>query len=72
MDTIADCRRLAAIPAVLDDLLATADDAVPVHETSIITGMRMDADHADHAVEPSAAPGLAAMLVDRAVSPPDE
>ncbi|MEV5967624.1 pyridoxal-phosphate dependent enzyme [Kribbella sp. NPDC051952] len=54
------------IPAVLDDLLLVADDAVLVQETSIITGMRMLLHHAGLVVEPSAALGIAAILEDRA------
>jgi len=64
-DTIADGgagRR--PIPAVLDDLLQVADDAVLVQETSIISGMRMLHDHAGLVVEPSAALGIAALLED--------
>ncbi|MFF7243498.1 threonine/serine dehydratase [Embleya sp. NPDC008237] len=53
------------IPAVLDDLLLVADDAVLVRETSIIAGMRMLLDHAGLVVEPSAALGIAAILEDR-------
>jgi threonine dehydratase len=53
------------IPAVLDDLLLVADDAVLVREASIITGMRMLLDHAGLVVEPSAALGIAAILEDR-------
>src|SRR5260370_34644082 len=53
------------IPAVLDDLLLVADDAVLVQEASIIAGMRMLLDHAGLVVEPSAAPGIAAILEDR-------
>ncbi|MDV9171329.1 pyridoxal-phosphate dependent enzyme [Streptomyces sp. W16] len=53
------------IPAVLDDLLLVADDAVLVREESIITGMRMLLDHAGLVVEPSAALGIAAILEDR-------
>lgn len=52
------------IPAVLDDLLLVADDAVLVHEASIIAGMRMLLDHAGLVVEPSAALGIAAILED--------
>ncbi|GAA5022237.1 threonine ammonia-lyase [Streptomyces siamensis] len=65
-DTIADgvAGRLP-IPAVLDDLLLTADDAVLVREESIIAGMRMLHDHAGLVVEPSAALGIAAILEDR-------
>lgn len=65
-DTIADGvvgRR--PIPAVLDDLLLVADDAVLVQEASIIAGMRMLLDHAGLVVEPSAALGIAAILEDR-------
>jgi threonine dehydratase len=43
------------IPAVLDDLLLVADDAVLVEEASIIAAMRMLLDHAGLVVEPSAA-----------------
>lgn len=50
------------IPAVLDDLLQVADDAVLVQESSIITGMRMLLDHAGLVVEPSGALGIAALL----------
>ncbi|MBK3562353.1 threonine/serine dehydratase [Streptomyces sp. MBT62] len=53
------------IPAVLDDLLLVADDAVLVREESVITGMRMLFDHAGLVVEPSAALGIAAVLEDR-------
>jgi threonine dehydratase len=53
------------IPAVLDDLLLVADDAVLVPEASIIAGMRMLLDHAGLVVEPSAALGVAAILEDR-------
>lgn len=53
------------IPAVLDDLLLVADDAVLVHEASIIAGIRMLFDHAGLVVEPSAALGIAAVLEDR-------
>ena len=53
------------IPAVLDDLLVVADDAVLVREESIIAGMRMLLDHAGLVVEPSAALGIAAVLEDR-------
>ena len=53
------------IPAVLDDLLLVADDAVLVREESIIAGMRMLLDHAGLVVEPSAALGIAAILEDR-------
>lgn len=53
------------IPAVLDDLLLVADDAVLVQETSIIAGMRMLLHDAGLVVEPSAALGIAAILEDR-------
>ena len=53
------------IPAVLDDLLLVADDAVLVQESSIIAGMRMLLEHAGLVVEPSAALGIAAILEDR-------
>ncbi|MQA01580.1 MAG: pyridoxal-phosphate dependent enzyme [Streptosporangiales bacterium] len=65
-DTIADgVAGRRPIPAVLDDLLLVADDAVLVQEASIITGMRMLHDHAGLVVEPSAALGIAAILEDR-------
>jgi threonine dehydratase len=53
------------IPAVLDDLLQVADDAVLVEEASIIAGMRTLLDHAGLVVETSAALGIAAILEDR-------
>jgi threonine dehydratase len=53
------------IPAVPDDLLLVADDAVLVQEASIITAMRMLLDHAGLVVEPSAALGIAAILENR-------
>lgn len=53
------------IPAVLDDLLVVADDAILVHEASIVAGMKMLHDHAGLIVEPSAALGVAAILEDR-------
>ena len=53
------------IPAVLDDLILVADDAVLVQEASIIAGMRMLLDHAGLVAEPSAALGIAAILEDR-------
>ena len=53
------------IPAVLDDLLLVADDAVLVQEASIIAGMRLLLDHAGLVAEPSAALGIAAILEDR-------
>ncbi|MGH2930533.1 MAG: threonine ammonia-lyase, partial [Solirubrobacteraceae bacterium] len=65
-DTIADgVAGRRPIPAVLDDLLLVADDAVLVQEESIIAGMRMLLDHAGLVVEPSAALGIAAILEDR-------
>ncbi|GAB2887099.1 pyridoxal-phosphate dependent enzyme [Streptomyces mayteni] len=65
-DTIADgVAGRCPIPAVLDDLLVVADDAVLVRETSIIAAMRMLRDHAGLIAEPSAALGIAAILEDR-------
>ena len=65
-DTIADgVAGRCPIPAVLDDLLLVADDAVLVQESSIVAGMRMLLDHAGLVVEPSAALGIAAILEDR-------
>ncbi|QKZ24002.1 threonine ammonia-lyase [Streptomyces chartreusis] len=65
-DTIADgVAGRCPIPAVLDDLLVVADDAVLVQEASIIAGMRLLHDHAGLVVEPSAALGIAALLEDR-------
>ncbi|MDX3232763.1 threonine/serine dehydratase [Streptomyces sp. ME19-01-6] len=65
-DTIADgVAGRYPIPAVLDDLLLVADDAVLVREASIIAGMRMLLDQAGLVVEPSAALGVAAILEDR-------
>jgi threonine dehydratase len=65
-DTIADgVAGRRPIPAVLDDLLLVADDAVLVSEASIIAGMRMLLGHAGLVVEPSAALGIAAILEDR-------
>jgi threonine dehydratase len=62
-DTIADgVAGRRPIPAVLDDLLLVADDAVLVQEPSIVTGMRLLLDHAGLVVEPSAALGIAAIL----------
>jgi threonine dehydratase len=52
------------IPAVLDDLLLVADDAVLVQEASIIAAMGMLLNHAGLVVEPSAALGIAAILED--------
>jgi threonine dehydratase len=64
-DTIADgVAGRCPIPAVLDDLLLVADDAVLVRESSIIAGMRMLLDHAGLVVEPAAALGVAAILED--------
>lgn len=66
MDTIADgVAGRYPIPAVLDDLLQVADDAVLVREASIVTGMRMLLEHAGLVVEPSAALGIAAILENR-------
>lgn len=65
-DTIADgVAGRHPIPAVLDDLLLVADDAVLVKESSIIAAMRMLFDHAGLIVEPSAALGVAAILENR-------
>ncbi|WP_328594121.1 threonine ammonia-lyase [Actinomadura macrotermitis] len=65
-DTIADgVAGRFPIPAVLDDLLLVADDAVLVREESITAGMRLLLDHAGLVVEPSAALGVAAVLEDR-------
>jgi threonine dehydratase len=65
IDTIADgVAGRHPIPAVLDDLLAVADDAVLVGEASIVAGMRMLLHHAGLVVEPSAALGVAAVLED--------
>jgi threonine dehydratase len=65
-DTIADgVAGRYPIPAVLDDLLKVADDAVLVREASIVTGMRMLLERAGLVVEPSAALGVAAILEDR-------
>ncbi|WP_459709925.1 threonine ammonia-lyase [Actinophytocola sp. KF-1] len=64
-DTIADgVAGRFPIPAVLDDLLQTADDAVLVRESSIMAGMRLLLEHAGLVVEPSAALGIAALLED--------
>lgn len=65
-DTIADgVAGRYPIPAVLDDLLVVADDAVLVQEASIVTGLRLLLEHAGLVVEPSAALGVAAVLEDR-------
>jgi threonine dehydratase len=65
-DTIADgVAGRYPIPAVLDDLLTVADDAVLVHESSIVAGIRMLLEHTGLVVEPSAALGVAAVLEDR-------
>ncbi|HUQ59376.1 threonine ammonia-lyase [Lentzea sp.] len=64
-DTIADgVAGRFPIPEVLDDLLAVADDAVLVRESSIIEGMRLLLEHTGLIVEPSAALGVAAVLED--------
>ncbi|MEU2623823.1 pyridoxal-phosphate dependent enzyme [Streptomyces sp. NPDC007157] len=66
-DTIADgVAGRRPVPAVLDDLLLVADDAVLVQEASITAGMRILLEHAGLVVEPSAALGIAAILEDRA------
>lgn len=65
-DTIADgVAGRRPIPAVLDDLLLVADDAVLVQEESIVAGMRLLLHRAGLVVEPSAALGIAAILEDR-------
>ncbi|MGW4213768.1 threonine ammonia-lyase [Lentzea sp. NPDC004789] len=65
-DTIADgVAGRFPIPEVLDDLLAVADDAVLVRESSIVTGMQLLLEHTGQVVEPSAALGVAAVLEDR-------
>ena len=65
MDTIADgVAGRFPIPAVLDDLLQVADDAVLVRESSIVHGMRLLLQEAGLVVEPSAALGVAAVLED--------
>ncbi|MFC4036674.1 threonine/serine dehydratase [Streptomyces polygonati] len=65
-DTIADgVAGRRPVPAVLDDLLLVADDAVLVQEASITAAMRMLLHHAGLVVEPSAALGIAAVLEDR-------
>ncbi|WP_134662084.1 MULTISPECIES: threonine/serine dehydratase [unclassified Amycolatopsis] len=65
-DTIADgVAGRFPIPAVLNDLLLVADDAVLVQEASIIAGMRMLFERAGLVVEPSAALGVAAILENR-------
>jgi threonine dehydratase len=64
-DTIADgVAGRYPIPAVLDDLLKVADDAVLVHEASIVAGIRMLLERTGLVVEPSAALGVAAVLED--------
>jgi threonine dehydratase len=64
-DTIADgVAGRYPIPEVLDDLLAVADDAVLVQESSIVAGMRTLLESAGLVVEPSAALGVAAILED--------
>ena len=65
-DTIADgVAGRHPIPAVLDDLLAIADDAVLVEEGSIIAAMRLLLEHAGIVAEPSAALGIAAIMENR-------
>jgi threonine dehydratase len=65
-DTIADAVvGRCPIPAVLNDLLLVADDAVLVQEASIVAGMRVLLEGAGLVVEPSAALGVAAVLEDR-------
>ncbi|TVZ04989.1 pyridoxal-phosphate dependent enzyme [Trebonia kvetii] len=65
-DTIADgVAGRRPIPAVLDDLLQVADDAVLVQEASILAGLRLLLERAGLVVEPSAALGIAAILEDR-------
>ncbi len=65
IDTIADgVAGRYPFPAVLDDLLEVADDAVLVRDTSIVAGMRVLFEHAGLVVEPSAALGVAAVLED--------
>ncbi|QWF76854.1 threonine ammonia-lyase [Amycolatopsis sp. CA-230715] len=65
-DTIADgVAGRFPIPEALDDLIAVADDAVLVSESSIIEGMRLLLEHTGLVVEPSAALGVAAVLEDR-------
>ncbi|MGE2815371.1 threonine ammonia-lyase [Mycobacterium heidelbergense] len=65
-DTIADAVvERCPFPAVLNDLLLVADDAVLVQEASIIAGMRMLFEVAGLIVEPAAALGIAAILEDR-------
>ena len=65
METIADgVAGRYPIPAVLDDLLQVADDAVLVREASIVRGMQMLLEYAGLVVEPSAALGIAAVLED--------
>ncbi|MFV0307293.1 MAG: threonine/serine dehydratase [Desertimonas sp.] len=54
------------IPEVLGDLLAVADDALLVRETSIIEAMRLLYECAGLVVEPAAALGAASILEDRA------
>ncbi len=64
-DTIADgVAGRYPIPAVLNDLLQVADDAVLVQEASIVSGMRMLLECTGLIVEPSAALGIAAVLED--------
>jgi len=64
-DTIADgVAGRFPIPAVLDDLLAVADQVPLVEEQSIVAGMQMLYRYASLVVEPSAALGVAAILED--------
>jgi threonine dehydratase len=66
IDTIADgVAGRRPIPEVLDDLLEVLDDVVLVSEESIKAGMRLLYQHAGLVVEPSAALGVATVLVDR-------
>lgn len=66
INTIADgVAGRCPIPAVLEDLLLVADDAVLVQEASIIAGVRVLLHGAGLVVEPSAALGIAAILEDR-------
>jgi threonine dehydratase len=65
-DTIADgVAGRHPIPAVLADLLVVADDAVLVHEASIVAAVRLLLVYAGLVVEPSAALGVAAILENR-------
>lgn len=65
VDTIADgVAGRFPIAEVLGDLLEVLDDAVLVDEAAIAAAMRALLEHAGLVVEPSAALGVAAMLVD--------